>query len=242
MNNMGKYYSELLRIQCMVVEKESDKLRVVAKKMAETLRDGKMIHAFGCGHSHMLAEESFYRAGGLVRINPILDNAVMLHEGALKSSVMERDEEYGRLIFERQIIQLGDMLFVYSTSGVNGCPIEMARCGKKAGAIVVTVSSGNYSSEASRHSSGKHLADYADFAIDNCVPHGDAIVENGAEKIGPCSTAICAMIWNMLICQTAEEGEALGYCPEYFVSGNVEGGKEKNESVINAYRKSIRGF
>lgn len=242
MNKMEKYYSELQRIQCMVVEKETAKLRIVAKRMAETLRDGKMIYAFGCGHSHMLVEESFYRAGGLVRINPIFDNAIMLHDGALKSSVMERDEKYGGLIFDRQLIQPGDMLFVYSTSGVNGCPIEMARRGQQAGVIVVVVSSGNYGSEASRHSSGKYLVDFADYTIDNCVPYGDAIVENGDEKIGPCSTAISAMIWNMLICQTAEEGDALGYRPEYFMSGNVTGGKEKNENIITKYRRSIREF
>lgn len=242
MNNIEKYYGELLGIQRMVLEKESDKLQIVAKKMVETLRDGKMIHIFGCGHSHMLVEEAFYRAGGLANVNPIFDEAIMLHDGAVKSSVMERDEEYGKLIFERQLIQPGDILFIYSTSGVNGCPIEMARCGKKTGAIVVVVNSGNYGGEASRHSSGKKLADFSDYAIDNCVPYGDAIVENGAEKIGPCSTAICAMIWNMLICQMAEEGKALGYLPDYFVSGNITGGKEKNDNIIKKYRQAIRAY
>ena len=36
----------------------------------------------GAGHSHMLAEELFYRAGGLVRVRPILFEGLMLHASA----------------------------------------------------------------------------------------------------------------------------------------------------------------
>ena len=42
-------------------------------------RPRRHVHAFGTGHSHMLAEELFYRAGGLVRVKPILFEGLMLH-------------------------------------------------------------------------------------------------------------------------------------------------------------------
>ena len=48
------------------------------------------VHAFGTGHSHMLAEELFYRAGGLVRVRPILFEGLMLHAGAELSTRLER--------------------------------------------------------------------------------------------------------------------------------------------------------
>ena len=34
---------------------------------------GGMVHVFGSGHSHMMAEEVFYRAGGLWAFNAMLD-------------------------------------------------------------------------------------------------------------------------------------------------------------------------
>ena len=37
---------------------------------------GGLVHVFGTGHSHLLAEELFYRAGGLAQINPILVDAL----------------------------------------------------------------------------------------------------------------------------------------------------------------------
>lgn len=51
---------------------EAPKLQMAAQKISESIRGGGIIQLFGCGHSHILAEEVFYRAGGLVPIKPIL--------------------------------------------------------------------------------------------------------------------------------------------------------------------------
>ncbi len=61
-----------------------------AKKVADVIQNGGVVHLFGCGHSHILTEEVYYRAGGLVPIHPILHEPLMLHEGALRSSELER--------------------------------------------------------------------------------------------------------------------------------------------------------
>ena len=37
----------------------------------QVLCRGQWIYLFGTGHSHMIAEELFYRAGGLARVRPI---------------------------------------------------------------------------------------------------------------------------------------------------------------------------
>ena len=55
------------------------------------LKDG-MIYIFGTGHSHMLAEEGHFRAGGFAPICPILNSSLMLHEDTTFSSVLERTE------------------------------------------------------------------------------------------------------------------------------------------------------
>jgi len=36
-----------------------------------------IIHTFGTGHSHLIAEEAFFRAGGIAAVNPILDIEVI---------------------------------------------------------------------------------------------------------------------------------------------------------------------
>ena len=40
-------------------------IQAAAELFAEHILRGNLIHVFGAGHSHMLAEEVFFRAGGL---------------------------------------------------------------------------------------------------------------------------------------------------------------------------------
>ena len=44
---------------------QRDKILSAARITADSLGRGGLIRVFGCGHSHILAEETFYRAGGL---------------------------------------------------------------------------------------------------------------------------------------------------------------------------------
>ena len=215
----------------------------VAEQMALVLKNKRQIFLFGCGHSHILVEEAFYRAGGLVPVSPIFDTALMLHDGAAKSSHLEKKEEYGSWVMDRVNMEKGDMLFIFSNSGINGCPIEIAARAKAKGAIVVAISSIEYvNREKSRHSSGKYLIDFADFVINTHVPHGDALVEIEDNKIAPGSTISGALIWNMLISQLSEEEEKLGVEKEYFVSGNIEGGAELNQRYLKKYQTKIKNF
>ncbi|MBB6283948.1 putative phosphosugar-binding protein [Geobacillus subterraneus] len=48
--------------------------------MSEAVQNGGIIQLFGCGHSHILTEEVFYRAGGLVPVKPIFVEPLMLSE------------------------------------------------------------------------------------------------------------------------------------------------------------------
>lgn len=238
------YFDAVMRLEQEIAKDEAEHIKEAAVLMADTIRDGGMIHVFGCGHSHMMAEEAFYRAGGLVPVNPILDTAVMLHEGGVKSSSVERMEHYAPLVLDRYEVREGDMIFIYSTSGINGCSIDMALYAKEKKMKVVAVTSLNYSTEQSRHSLGLRLSQCADLVINNHVPYGDALVELPEQKgrIAPGSTVLCALIWNMVISQLAEELIKHGVTPEYYTSGNVKGGREKNQQYIEAYRGRIKAL
>ena len=237
-----EYYNKIQEIQQHIINDEKTMIMKVAELMAEAIKKDGMVHIFGCGHSHIMAEEAFYRAGGLVQVNPILDSAIMLHEGAVKSSRMEKMEDYARLILDRYQVNENDLMFVFSTSGINGCPIEMVCYAKEKGMKTVAVTSLLYEKEVSGHSSGLKLCEAADYVINSHIPHGDALVklDDRQGMIAAGSTVISAFIWNILICQLAEELVKQGITPKYFTSGNITGGQEKNRAYINEYKNRIK--
>ena len=124
MKRYEQYLEEIKVIETQILNDESKAIETVANKMAVTLKNKKQIYLFGCGHSHILVEEAFYRAGGLVPVTPIFDTALMLHDGAVKSSHLEKMEEYGKLVFERINIQKEDMIFIFSNSGTVMFPLQ----------------------------------------------------------------------------------------------------------------------
>jgi len=216
-----------------------------ARAMAATMMANRLIHVFGTGHSHMLAEEMFYRAGGLVQVNPILDDGLMLHRDAVSSTDLERLEGYAAVLFHRQPVDAKDTAIIVSNSGRNAVVVEMAALFREAGATVIAITSLTHSRKvASRHSSGKKLYDVADIVIDNMSHYGDAALQIDGTAIvtGPTSTVVGAAIVNMLA------AEAIGLCveagvePAVFASSNTDDGDERNRRWIKAYRGVIAGL
>jgi uncharacterized phosphosugar-binding protein len=172
--------------------------------MAETIIAGGRIFVFGTGHSHMLAEEGYARAGGLLSVVPIFYTALMLHESVPLSAKIERTPGLAADLLDRAGVKSGEMLFVYSNSGVNHLPVEMALEAKNRGVVTVTVGSIAFAKVAPLSQQGKRLAEVCDFAIDNAGVPGDGIVSiPGIDwKVGPTSTVIGATIWNALVVET----------------------------------------
>lgn len=63
-----------------------------AALVATSLRSGGLIHMFGAGHSLLLAIEAFFRAGGRVGVNRILDRRLLFDGGVIESTEFERTE------------------------------------------------------------------------------------------------------------------------------------------------------
>ena len=106
-----------------------------AKLIADAIKEDGVFHVFGCGHSQMYAEEVFYRAGGLVPVNPILEPSLSLRPSAPKSTWFERLEGYASLIWDNEETRPGEVVLIASTSGRNAVPIEMALEAKKEGCL-----------------------------------------------------------------------------------------------------------
>lgn len=193
----------------------------------------------------MLAEELFYRAGGLVNIHPILETALMLHESASKSTEIERLEGYAEIIFDSYGIKSGDVLVIISNSGRNGVCVDMASIAKEKGVTLVALTNLRHSkSGASRHKSGKKLYEFADIVLDNMGCVGDACVyfDELGKKAAPTSTSAGAAILNAAVTGCIEKMLQDGYTPEVFSSSNVDGGDEINRAYIEKYKSSIKGL
>jgi len=202
---LDQYLESVKDLQMRVVEGQRNILIEVAERMAETTRGNKRIFLFGTGHSHLIAEEGFYRAGGLANVVPILSEHFMLHSLPALGSRLERTPDLADLILDRYAPEPGEMLFVFSNSGVNRLPVEMALRGRERGLFVVGVSSLAYARQAPLSDLGLRLDQSVDLALDNGGIAGDALLEleNFPWRVAPSSTVICALIWNCLVSETA---------------------------------------
>ncbi|WFS00556.1 SIS domain-containing protein [Rhizobium tumorigenes] len=206
-----------------------------AAVICEAARNDHRVYLFGTGHSHMLAEEVHYRAGGLAITVPVLVGSAMLHEGAVISSVYERTPGLVRPVLERYRMERGDVLIVASNSGVNAAPTEAADYGREIGATVIAITSLAYSTAIAKGC--RRLADIADIVFDNGLPPGDALVDlPGTDlKVGPASTAIGATLLNAIFAEVASQLSGDGNPPVYR-SANMPGAKEINQRLVHVYR------
>lgn len=239
---ISNYFNEMRNLMNIVENTEMNSMKEAAELLAECIRNDGIIHLFGCGHSHILTEEVYYRAGGLVPIHPILHEPLMLHEGAVKSSEIERKNSYADSFMDKQDIRENDILIVISTSGRNPVPIDVAKIGKEQGAKTIGITSRDYSaSQPSRHSSGHRLYEAVGLVLDNHAPPGDAMLthEKVDIKFSPSSTVIGSLILNSVIAETIAVLAENDDNPPVFLSGNIDGSDDHNNSLIKKYSDRI---
>src|SRR5215212_7338075 len=242
MANAYELYFDQLSALMMTLRDQGPDIETAAKMMAGCIAEGGVVHVFGSGHSHMMAEEVFHRAGGLFAFNAMLD-VNLTSFGTLKAGMVERQEGYAPVILESFDVRPGEVVVVVSNSGINPVPIELAIEAKKRGARTIAITSAaNYAGAKSRHSSGKKLADVADLTVDSRVPVGDAILTfDGLDApVAAASTALGAALMNAIVAQTTEALLAAGHQPPVIVSMNIPGGDDRNQALAEQYGPRLR--
>ncbi|MDR1464363.1 MAG: SIS domain-containing protein [Oscillospiraceae bacterium] len=242
-NKATIYLDAIIELLQKIKETQLPKINQLAECMTEAIAAKKRIFLFGTGHSVLLAQEIFYRAGGLVPIYPMLESSLMLHESASKSTKLERVAAYAAVLFEEYDLQKDEILVVISNSGRNALCVELALQAKRMGVQVVALTSCTHSqAEASRHESGLRLMDVAELILDNQGCIGDACIPFPELNawVAPTSTAVGAAMLQATVAQTVAYLLERGISPEIFKSSNVDGGDEENERFLKKYRKEIR--
>lgn len=238
-----RYLNVCLAVLKCLQNEQMGKIEEAARLVAEAIAGGHSFFAFGCTHSNLPVQEVFYRAGGFMLVNPIFPPGLSLDtRPPTMTSQMERLEGYGRLIFQTVPAKEGDVLILLSTSGRNAVPIEVAMEAKKRGMTVIAITSIEYSQAmSSRHSSGKKVYELADLVLDNYSPPGDAVLELEGlpQKTGSTSGVVASVMMHAIISQVVENLITKGFAPPIYMSGNLDGGAEHNEHMLEAYKDRI---
>lgn len=242
------YYDEILKIIGEICETERGQILKAARMVADQVKQDKKVFVFGPGgHSNLAAMEVFFRAGGLMHIDAVLNQETMLNNGALKSMQTERLPGYGRIVMEDYGIGEGDLLWIVNAYGINSATIDAALTAKERGAKVIGVSSREHAEtcpkdHVARHPSKLNLHDIVDCAVDCKVKLGDATLEIDGfpQKIGALSTYANAYVMNCIVIEAINMLVNEGVNPPVWRSGNCPGGDEWNNQFIDRFKGRIR--
>ncbi len=243
MNDIQAYFDVLKTKLNDLIETQSENIDAAADMIVESFLKGGRFYAFGTGHSHLMVEELYTRAGGLAFVKPILPTEMMLHEMPTKSSALERLPGYAKAILDLYPVEENDVFLIISNSGRNSAPVEMAMEARRRGAKVICITSMKHSSKAaSRQKDGKKLYEVSDLVIDNQAEYGDAAYYVGQWNVPVAGTsdfigiAIVQTLTAAVAGKLADKGEDV----PVFRSGNVDGADEVNYELhmkyVNAYK------
>lgn len=230
-----------------ILTTEEENIQKASKILSEQIKQDKLIHVIGPGgHSNLGTQEIFFRAGGLMHINPILDEGTLLSNGALRSMAMERLPGYGKIVFQHQNIQAGDVLILINAYGINAAVIDVALMCKENNVTCIAVTSRQHAQSTAedhpaRHPTKKNLCDIADIVLDCKIQTGDAVItlEGMEQKIAAMSSFANNFVLNCLVIKTVEDLLAQGIAPPVWRSGNASGGDEWNAQFLDRFKHRI---
>jgi len=231
-----------------IAHEEADRIAAAARLIADCIGGGGLVHVIGPGgHSMLAAEECFYRAGGFVPIDAILDDGFWLGSGAARSTRIERTPGYTKAILDGYQLRRGEVLMIVNAYGVNAATIDAAGEGRARGLTTIGVTSVEHSrslprDHPARHPSGRNLFEVVDIYVDTKVPVGDGVLRLPGldEPVGPISTLNNAFALNAMLLEAMALLLGRGQTPPIWRSANSPGGDEFNRRYFEEYGTRIR--
>ncbi|MFV0287034.1 MAG: sugar isomerase domain-containing protein [Demequina sp.] len=227
----GRYLSTVVRTLEDAIREESVRLSLAAEAIAEALVAGRTLHTFGSGHSNLLSEELFYRAGGLKSVRPLFFEGLMLHGSNRLATQLERLPGLAEQLLDDHGLEAGDVLIVGSNSGGNAVSVEAVQVARARGVLTIVVTSvAHATSPDARPTPHPKLHEVADIVLDNHGTVGDAAVpvEAAGTRLGPTSTVVGTALLNAVVAEAIERAAQRGWTPDLWVSSGLAIGDAAN--------------
>lgn len=237
-----RYLRKCAQLIELLEDTQLEQIETAAELIAEAVREGHTLYAWGGPHSSLPVQDIFWRAGGLALVNPLFTPGLSL-EGVpiYLTTFLERTKGAGAEFFSQVGAEPGDVIILVSTSGRNPFPIEMASSAREAGLKVIGVTSTAYSdSVSSRHSSGKKMYEFCHVVLDNLTAPGDAILEDAQlpQKVGPTSGWVGCLLLQALMVETALRLAEKEIVPPIYYALNLDG-QEDYVGYLNELRQTL---
>lgn len=219
-----------------------DALETAAARCARAILDGGLVHVFGSGHSRMAVEEMWPRYGSFPGFHTIVELSLTFHNqvvganGQRQAMLIEGTTGLARTILRNFRVDSRDVMLVFSTSGTNVVPVEMAIEARALGLYTIGVMSFDHCRRATaKGPAGRKLIDVVDLALDNAAVPGDSMVDvpGLAWPVGPGSTIGNTIIANALKCRVAELLTAAGK-PPYVLTSSLRVGDAEAARLFDA--------
>lgn len=232
-DDFGTAVREHLRL---IEDRNAASLDTVAARLLDVVRAGQLVHTAAAGHGVAAVLETFYRAGGLACVRPLFHPGLLPLHGAQASTQLERVPGLAATLVAQARVRPGDVGIIFSNSGVNAFPVEIADELKKRGAYVVAFSSRPHMDSAPARTFAK-LGELADAVLDTAIPPGDAVVPTSSGTTAALSTLCSTYLWNLLLVRltTLAGGDAV----PLWQSSNLPGGDTANEGHLGHYRDRV---
>jgi predicted NBD/HSP70 family sugar kinase/uncharacterized phosphosugar-binding protein len=231
------------------VESQREAIGHAADWFAETILAGRMVHAFGTGHSRVLVEEMWPRYGSFPGFNPIVELSLTFHNlvvganGQRQAMFLENVSGLAERILRNFDLSSVDSALVASSSGGNVVSVEMAQELRRRGIkVVAIVSRAHAEATPTRHPGGLKLMECADLVLDTGAPAGDALVRvPGLDTpVSPGSTVGGCLLVNAIKAEVAARLTAAGHPPSVLTGAAVVGAERSAALFEAAYDEHSR--
>lgn len=227
---------------------QQDNLLQAAGWMADACENDRLIYLFGGGgHTCLVMQELFWRAGGLANLCPMIDFSIHPVTPAYLYLGHERLHDVGNHIVSYYGVSEGDLVLLFHSYGFNAPTIDAALECKRRTARTVGISSRHWHRSIPkdfpiRHRSGKTLFDVVDISIDDYVPYGDTVItiEGFEQPITGISSTIDFYIAHRLEMECVKECVRRGVVPPVWRSANIPGGDEYNAQLRAKYNSRVK--
>ncbi|HUF62449.1 MAG TPA: sugar isomerase domain-containing protein [Verrucomicrobiales bacterium] len=242
MDSPSQIYLERCRVLLDHVAAQQQTIVSVAELFARTIQKGRMVHAFGSGHSRILVEEMWPRYGSFPGFNPIVELSVTFHNlvvganGQRQAMFLENVSGLAERIVRNFHITPDDAALVVSSSGCNTLPVEVAEeFRRRSVPVVAIVSSSHAEASASNHPRSLKLHEIADWVLDTGAPVGDAMVAIAGldTPVAPGSTVGGVLLINAIKAETARLLTEAG-CPPLVLTAACVAGRERARQLFEA--------